>query len=168
MLRYLDVIRDQARTRMTDLVQMLTTFTIPNSTNAESKAFFFSLAGNIMRYHIGLIKCVDDSTPSETMTPMQKKSRRDRDQLISKANESFHEAFKLSVNYLTPVNPIRLSVALNYTIFLFDLKQEHNKAIKLLEITQELAMTLIDDAAEPELLVKQEQAELLNDIAANI
>ena len=121
-----------------------------------------------MRYHIGLIKPMDESMAPETMNQVQKKSKRDRDQLIHKANEMYHEAFKLSAKFLNPCNTIRLSTAINFTIFLFDLKHEYNKAIKLLEITQELAMTMIDDSAEPELHFQKEQMNLLSDISYNI
>jgi len=69
---------------------------------------------------------------------------------MQRANESYFDAFRLAMNFLHPCNAIKLSVTLNYTIFLAELKHEKQKALKLLEIVQELALNCIDDSASPD------------------
>ena len=87
---------------------------------------------------------------------------------MQRTNESYLEAFKIAVTYLAPCNAIKLSVALNYTIFLAELKREKQKALKLLEIIEELALTCIDDSVSPDTEFTQEEKDLLDDIATNI
>jgi len=53
---------------------------------------------------------------------------------VQRTHDSYLEAFKIAVTFLSPCNAIKLSVALNYTIFLAELKKEKQKALKLLEI----------------------------------
>jgi hypothetical protein len=69
---------------------------------------------------------------------------------MQRANECYFDAFRLAVTYLHPCNAIKLSVTINYTIFLAELKHEKQKALKLLEIVQELALTCVDDSASPD------------------
>ena len=79
---------------------------------------------------------------------MQKKARRDRDALLKQAAESYFEAFKLAMNFLTPCNSTRLQIAQNYTVFLVEYSRDFSKAIMLSRITLELAQTIIDDMSE--------------------
>ena len=89
-----------------------------------------NLIGDFYRYQIELIP-VEENLAPDALTPAQKKTRRDRDQLISRATEQYYEAFKLAVTYLNPTNATRLAVALNYTIFLADFKNDKQKALTL-------------------------------------
>eukprot|EP00353_Schmidingerella_taraikaensis_P015473 CAMPEP_0185612778 /NCGR_PEP_ID=MMETSP0436-20130131/23477_1 /TAXON_ID=626734 ORGANISM="Favella taraikaensis, Strain Fe Narragansett Bay" /NCGR_SAMPLE_ID=MMETSP0436 /ASSEMBLY_ACC=CAM_ASM_000390 /LENGTH=124 /DNA_ID=CAMNT_0028246419 /DNA_START=671 /DNA_END=1042 /DNA_ORIENTATION=- len=88
--------------------------------------------------------------------------------MLQRAAESYFEAFKLVITYLSPVNATRLSVALNYTIFLVEFSKDHQKAIMLSRISVELAQTIIDDSAEPDKCFTREEYELLEHINFNI
>ena len=53
---------------------------MPNAKNAESKVFFMNLIGDFYRYQIELIKVED--VPIYELSAIQKKTRRDRDNLM--------------------------------------------------------------------------------------
>ena len=149
MRHYLERQKDELRQKLTQIVQMLQTSCLPNSGHQESKAFFLNLIGDFYRYQIELIP-VEEEVEHSSFTQAQKKTRRDRDHLIAKATEQYYEAFKLAVTFLNPTNATRLAVALNYTIFLADFKNDKQKALTLSGIIQELALTRIDDSASPD------------------
>jgi hypothetical protein len=88
--------------------------------------------------------------------------------LLQRATDAYFDAFKMAVTYLNPCNSTRLSVALNYTVFLVDLRNDQKRALNLSRITQELAMTKIDDSANPEKDFSKEEVALIIAIQHNI
>ena len=159
---YLERQKEEMRVKLNQIVTMLIDSCMPNAKNAESKVFFMNLIGDFYRYQIELIKVED--VPVYDLSPIQKKTRRDRDNLMQRATESYYEAFKLAVAYLNPCNATRLAITLNYTIFLADFKKDRQKAITLSTIIQELALTRIDDSVSPESRFSQEENELIENI----
>ena len=143
---YLERQKEELKAKLVRIVQMLQNNCLPHADNAESRTFFLNLVGDFYRYQIELIR-VEEYAALENLAPIQKKARRDRDALIQRANEAYSEAFKMGVAYLNPCNATRLSVALNYTIFLADFRRDRQKALTLSAIVQELALTRIDDSA---------------------
>lgn len=88
--------------------------------------------------------------------------------MLKLAAESYYEAFKIAMNFLSPCNATRLSIAQNYTVFLVESSKDYTKAIMLSRITMELAQTIIDDSAEADLNCTKEELELLESISYNI
>lgn len=72
------------------------------------------------------------------------------------------------MTYLACCNAIRLSVALNYTIFLSELRNDQAKALKMLQVIQELALNEIDDSADPDGNFTLEETDLISYIGNNI
>ena len=69
---------------------------------------------------------------------------------------------------MNPCNAARLQIATNYTIFLHEIRKDTIKAINLLKVTQELALTLIDDSADALKDFTQEEYGLMDSIKVNL
>ena len=78
---YLERQKEELRAKLMRIVQMLQSSCLPNADNAESRAFFLNLVGDFYRYQVELMK-VEEHALIENLSPMQKKARRDRDQMI--------------------------------------------------------------------------------------
>jgi len=105
-----------------DILAVLDKNLIPASQSAESKVFYYKMKGDYHRY-------LAESTSGESK---------------SKSADSALEAYKQASNIavdLLPTNPIRLGLALNFSVFYYEIMNSPDNAIQL-------AKTAFDDAIE--------------------
>ena len=95
----------------------------------ESKAFFYKMIGDYYRY-------VAESAHDAIL-----------EEVKQGALEGYREADKLSQN-LNACNPIRLGLALNYSVFHYEVMNNHGEACKLGENALTSALEKIDDVDE--------------------
>ena len=95
----------------------------------ESKAFFYKMIGDYYRY-------VAESAHDDTL-----------DQVKSGALEGYNNADKYSKS-LNACNPIRLGLALNFSVFHYEVMNDHKKACELGEAALTEALEKIDDVDE--------------------
>ena len=79
----------------------------------EEKVFYLKMKGDYYRYL------------SEVKTDEDKKK------VVSKAEEAYEEACNLALEKLPTTNPIRLGLALNYSVFHYEIKNDSTKACSL-------------------------------------
>jgi 14-3-3 protein epsilon len=105
-----------------DILQVLEKNLIAHSKTGESKVFYFKMKGDYHRY-------LAESTSGESK---------------QRAAELALEAYKsasLKAQELIPTNPIRLGLALNFSVFYYEIMNSPDNAIQL-------AKTAFDDAIE--------------------
>merc|ERR1712224_163809 len=95
----------------------------------ESKAFFQKMIGDYYRY---VAESADQSILEEVKQG---------------ALKGYEEADKLSKG-LNACNPIRLGLALNYSVFHYEVMNDHKKACELGEVALSEALEKIDDVDE--------------------
>ena len=95
----------------------------------ESKAFFFKMMGDYYRY-------VAESARENTL-----------EEVKAGALDGYEQANKLSQS-LNPCNPIRLGLALNFSVFYYEVMNNHKKACELGESALTEALEKIDDVDE--------------------
>jgi len=95
----------------------------------ESKAFFQKMIGDYYRY-------VAESATEATL-----------DKVKQGALKGYEEADKLSKS-LNACNPIRLGLALNFSVFYYEVMNDHKKACELGEAALSEALEKIDDVDE--------------------
>ena len=95
----------------------------------ESKAFFYKMIGDYYRY------------VAESATDAKK------DEVKNGALEGYSNAQKFSAS-LNPCNPIRLGLALNFSVFHYEVMGDHAKACQLGETALTEALEKIDDVDE--------------------
>ena len=95
----------------------------------ESKAFFQKMIGDYYRY-------VAESATEATL-----------EEVKQGALQGYEEAEKLSKD-LNACNPIRLGLALNFSVFYYEVMNDHKKACELGEVALTEALEKIDDVDE--------------------
>ena len=95
----------------------------------ESKAFFQKMIGDYYRY-------VAESATADKL-----------DSVKQGALKGYEEANTLSKG-LNPCNPIRLGLALNFSVFYYEVMNDHKKACELGEAALSEALEKIDDVDE--------------------
>jgi len=105
-----------------DILRVLDEHLIKNSTSGESKVFYFKMKGDYHRY-------LAESTSGET-----------RQQSAANALEAYKAASEIAQT-LPPTNPIRLGLALNFSVFYYEIMNSSENAITL-------AKQAFDDAIE--------------------
>ncbi|XP_028994771.1 14-3-3 protein zeta-like [Betta splendens] len=104
-----------------DVMKLLDNHLIPNSTAAESKVFYLKMKGDYYRY---LAEVATGEEKSKT---------------IENSQQAYKEAFNISKTEMEPTHPIRLGLALNFSVFYYEILNSPDKAC-------ELAKKAFDDA----------------------
>lgn len=93
----------------------------------EAKAFYYKMKGDYFRYQAEVVGEPDR-----------------RRKIVSTADRSYKEAIELAERALKPTNPIRLGLALNYAVFLYEVKNAGRRAIRLAQEAFEAALGQLD------------------------
>ena len=104
-----------------EILDLLKTYLIPNVKDAEAKVFYYKMEGDYFRYISEFSRAGEKEEASK------------------KAKNSYQEAYTVAERDLDPTHPIRLGLALNYSVYYYEILQEREKA-------WEMAKTAFDDA----------------------
>ncbi len=98
--------------------------------DSESKAFFLKMVGDYFRY-------VAESASGDKL------------QIVKDgALDFYNQATEVSEKDLGACNPIRLGLALNFSVFHYEVMNDHKKACELGEAALQSALEKIDDCDE--------------------
>ena len=103
---------------------------LAKASNSESKAFFHKMAGDYYRY-------IAESAQGAKLEEVKKG-----------AEEQYQAAQQISDTDLGACNPIRLGLALNFSVFYYEVKNDHKKACTLGEAALQNALDKIDECDE--------------------
>uniref|UniRef100_H2ZVW0 14-3-3 domain-containing protein n=1 Tax=Latimeria chalumnae TaxID=7897 RepID=H2ZVW0_LATCH len=118
---YREKIEAELRDICNDVLGLLDKYLIANASKAESKVFYLKMKGDYYRYL------------AEVAAGEDKKSTVDHSQQV------YQEAFEISKKEMTSTHPIRLGLALNFSVFYYEI-------LNLPEQACGLAKTAFDDA----------------------
>jgi len=111
-----------------DAIQkLLDTSLIPAAQTGESKVFYYKMKGDYHRYHAEI-------DPKDT----QKNS----------ALESYQKASEVATSTLSPTHPIRLGLALNFSVFYYEILKAPEKGCSLAKQAFDDAVTELDSLDE--------------------
>ena len=96
-----------------DILSLIDDFLVPNSPTTEGKVFFLKMKGDYYRY-IG-----------------EYKSGADNEEVAKKALEAYNQATEKANGDLKTTNPIRLGLALNFSVFYYEIMNEPTKACEM-------------------------------------
>jgi len=123
-----------------DILNVLLEHLIPTSTTPESKVFYYKMKGDYHRY-------LAESTSGEA-----------RLEAAEKALEAYKKASDISQDLL-PTNPIRLGLALNFSVFYYEIMNSPDNAIQLAKKAFDEAIeqleSLTDDTYKDSTLIMQ-------------
>jgi len=112
-----------------DIFSLLTDSLIPTSQSDESKVFFYKMKGDYHRYHAEVT--AGDGQKNE-------------------AEASYAKAWELAQNSLRDTHPVRLGLALNYSVFFYEILKKPDEGCKLAKEAFDSAVEHLDQCDEAE------------------
>ncbi|XP_032760757.1 14-3-3 protein beta/alpha isoform X1 [Rattus norvegicus] len=111
-------------------VELLDKYLILNATHAESKVFYLKMKGDYFRYL------------SEVASGDNKQTT------VSNSQQAYQEAFEISKKEMQPTHPIRLGLALNFSVFYYEILNSPEKACSLAKTAFDEAIAELDTLNE--------------------
>jgi len=96
-----------------EVINLLDKHLISLAQSAESKVFYLKMKGDYYRYLAEVA------------------SAEEKNKVVSHSQQAYQEAFDLAVKDMQPTNPIRLGLALNFSVFHFEIQDDSGAAIQL-------------------------------------
>ena len=110
-----------------DIQKIIDKYLVPNATEPEMKVFFLKLKGDYYRY-----KC-------------EFASDKDFDETCDKAEKVYKEAYEIANKDIPITNSTRLGLALNYSVFYYEIKGLKEEACNIAKNAFDESMKVLDD-----------------------
>jgi len=110
---YRETIEKELNDICKEVLQLLDDHLIPKASPADSKVFYLKMKGDYYRY---LAEVATEAT---------------KDEIITKSKEAYQAAFDISKEQMQPTHPIRLGLALNFSVFFYEIVNSPEEACKL-------------------------------------
>eukprot|EP01124_Arcella_intermedia_P020197 TRINITY_DN276_c0_g2_i1.p2 TRINITY_DN276_c0_g2~~TRINITY_DN276_c0_g2_i1.p2 ORF type:complete len:254 (-),score=48.08 TRINITY_DN276_c0_g2_i1:127-849(-) len=127
--RYAAKIDKELNDIVADVMNVLDNHLIPHATADESKVFYYKMKGDYYRYKA-------EFTTADV-----------RKEAAQQSLEGYEKALELSKSLLS-TNPIRLGLALNFSVFYYEILNEQTKACELAKKAFDDAIAKLDDLSE--------------------
>jgi len=113
-----------------DVMEVIDKHLIPHATTEESKVFYYKMKGDYYRYKA-------EFTTDEA-----------RKEAGQKSLEGYQQALDTANKHLATTNPIRLGLALNFSVFYYEILNEQSKACELAKKAFDEAIAKLDELSE--------------------
>ncbi|XP_026149640.1 14-3-3 protein zeta-like [Mastacembelus armatus] len=127
---YRDKIEKELKDICLDVLGLLNKYLIPKATTAESKVFYLKMKGDYYRY------LAEVATDEEKST------------IITDSQDAYQKAFDISKDEMHPTHPIRLGLALNFSVFYYEILNSPEQACKLAKSAFDDAIAELDALSE--------------------
>jgi 14-3-3 protein beta/theta/zeta len=127
---YREKIEKELREICGDVLSLLDKYLIPKASNAESKVFYLKMKGDYFRYL------------AEVATG------EDRASVLDDSQKAYQEAFEIAKSKMQPTHPIRLGLALNFSVFYYEILNSPEKACQLAKQAFDDAIAELDTLNE--------------------
>ncbi|CAG5132976.1 unnamed protein product [Candidula unifasciata] len=113
-----------------DVLDIIDTNLIPNAATGESKVFYYKMKGDYHRY------LAEFATGN------------DRKEAAEKSLVAYKAASDISMTELAPTHPIRLGLALNFSVFYYEILNSPDRACRLAKAAFDDAIAELDTLSE--------------------
>ncbi|KAF7653695.1 hypothetical protein LDENG_00079670 [Lucifuga dentata] len=127
---YREKIESELQEICNDVLLLLDKYLIDNATAADSKVFYLKMKGDYFRYL------------SEVASGDNKKAT------VENSQKAYQDAFEISTNKMQPTHPIRLGLALNFSVFYYEILNNPDKACSLAKGAFDEAIAELDSLNE--------------------
>ena len=124
------------------VINMIQSRVLSGECSDEAKAFFVKMVGDYYRY-------IAENAKGDKLSEVQ-----------NKANVAYTEASQID---LQPCNPIKLGLALNFSVFKYEVLKDHAKACQLADQALQQALDKIDELEEDDFRDAKSIIELLKE-----
>merc|ERR1711998_34877 len=126
---YKSRIEDELDKVCNEILDILDKSLIPKSSTADSKVFYYKMKGDYYRYL------------AEFAAPGKKEE-------VAKESDAAYQQATNAASDLTPTHPIRLGLALNYSVFKYEVMGQQEEACKLAKTAFDEAIAELDSLDE--------------------
>lgn len=127
---YREKIEVELKDICTDVLNLLDSFLIPKASNPESKVFYLKMKGDYYRY---LAEVATDAV---------------KPGIVKQSQDAYQDAFDISKSEMQPTHPIRLGLALNFSVFFYEILNSPDKACALAKTAFDEAIAELDTLSE--------------------
>ncbi|XP_018415494.1 PREDICTED: 14-3-3 protein theta [Nanorana parkeri] len=127
---YREKIESELKNVCAAVLTLLKEFLIPKASQPECQVFYLKMKGDYYRY---LSEVAKDA---------------DRAQTIDDSQAAYQEAFDISKQKMQPTHPIRLGLALNFSVFYYEILNSPEKACSLAKTAFDEAIAELDTLNE--------------------
>ncbi|XP_076639286.1 tyrosine 3-monooxygenase/tryptophan 5-monooxygenase activation protein zeta isoform X1 [Colletes latitarsis] len=127
---YREKVEKELREICYDVLGLLDKYLIPKASNAESKVFYLKMKGDYYRY-------LAEVATGET-----------RNAVVDDSQKAYQDAFEISKSKMQPTHPIRLGLALNFSVFYYEILNSPDKACQLAKQAFDDAIAELDTLNE--------------------
>ncbi|KAJ2512737.1 14-3-3-like protein GF14 mu [Coemansia sp. RSA 1939] len=127
---YRGVIESELNDVCKDILSVLRDDLLKSSEEPESRIFYFKMEGDYYRYLAEFLQTSDRENASKS------------------AEEAYNEATKIATEKLPSTHPIRLGLALNFSVFYYEIANSPEKACKLAKNAFDDAISELDNLSE--------------------
>merc|ERR1712177_185289 len=127
---YREKVEKELRDICQDVLGLLDNFLVPKASNAESKVFYLKMKGDYFRYLAEV--AVGDAKAAVT----------------DDSRKSYQEAFDIAKSKMQPTHPIRLGLALNFSVFYYEILNSPDRACHLAKQAFDDAIAELDTLNE--------------------
>jgi len=127
---YREKIEKELKDICQDVLKLLDKFLVPKASNAESKVFYLKMKGDYYRY-------LAEVAVGE-----------DRNTVIDDSQKAYSEAFDIAKSQMQPTHPIRLGLALNFSVFYYEILNSPERACHLAKQAFDDAIAELDSLNE--------------------
>uniref|UniRef100_A0A671K4K9 14-3-3 protein zeta-like n=1 Tax=Sinocyclocheilus anshuiensis TaxID=1608454 RepID=A0A671K4K9_9TELE len=127
---YREKIESELKAICKDVLHLLDKFLIRSTSPAESQVFYLKMKGDYYRY-LAEVAAGDEKTD-----------------IIQKSQEGYQAAFDISKDNMQPTHPIRLGLALNFSVFYYEILNSPEQACELAKKAFDDAIAELDQLTE--------------------
>ncbi|KAI0981481.1 hypothetical protein GJ496_000943 [Pomphorhynchus laevis] len=108
--KYISIIEEELRAICKDVLNLIEKYLLPKAEHAESKVFYLKMKGDYYRY-LAEVATTDD-----------------RDDVVKESRKAYEDALDIAKKNMEPTHPIRLGLALNCSVFFYEIVNDPNEA----------------------------------------
>merc|ERR1712130_1070426 len=127
---YREKVEKELRDICNDVLDLLTNYLIAKASNAESKVFYLKMKGDYYRYLAEV--ALGDAKAA----------------VVDDSQKAYQDAFDISKSSMQPTHPIRLGLALNFSVFYYEILNSPDKACQLAKQAFDDAIAELDTLNE--------------------
>jgi len=127
---YRETVEKELRDICNDVLSLLDKFLIAKASNPESQVFYLKMKGDYYRY-LSEVALGDAKTA-----------------VVEDSQKAYHDAFEISKSKMQPTHPIRLGLALNFSVFYYEIQNSPDKACQLAKQAFDDAIAELDTLNE--------------------
>merc|ERR1712088_605031 len=127
---YREKVEKELRDICNDVLALLDKYLIAKASNAESKVFYLKMKGDYYRY-LAEVAVADAKSA-----------------VIEDSQKAYQDAFQISKEKMQPTHPIRLGLALNFSVFYCEILNSPDKACQLAKQAFDDAIAELDTLNE--------------------